>query len=168
LLLAVVGSAFGVWAEDSGAGSTTNRLWLEITVGECERELQARLPETTSKRLSTEDLKQHNPTAPVLTQRLALPAKGRVTQELRCDEFTIHLDLDFQHIAKENAVHGGVSSSFAAGSNGLRRPAHWNCFAVAVGLPLYLGYVRAGHAAYLIVGRFQLAPPLPPTNKERE
>ena len=163
LLLAVVGSAFTGRAEDAGTGSSTNRLWLEITVGECEASLRDRLPETTSKRLSPEDLAQHNPTAPILTQRLLLPAPGRLTQELKCDEFTFHLDLDCHYSAgmsvatqKTNSVTGVVSSSYSAG-RGVRRPSHWNCFGVKIGQPLHMGYVKAGHAVYLIVGRFQLA-----------
>jgi hypothetical protein len=161
MLIAMVGVAFS-----GNAGSSTNRIVLEITVGECEASLRDRLPETTSKRLSPEDLAQHNPASPVLTQRLLLPPKGRLTQELRCDEFTIHLDLDCHFTADQKKVTGGVSSSYAFGK-ALLRPSHWNCFAVEIGQPLYMGCVKGG-TVYLIVGRFRLAEDTSTTSKDKQ
>jgi len=168
VLLTVAGCAhLGATGGATGTGSSTNRLALEITVGECAKALRDRLPKTTAGRLSPDDLQQHPPVAPLLTQRFILPAKGRLTQDLKADEFTIHLDLDYQYWTEKNAVNGGVSASSAAG-NGLLRPVHWNCFSATMGEPLYLGYVKAGRATYLVVGRFRLATTtVAPTEEER-
>ncbi len=150
------------WCDESR--TAPDRLVLEITVGECEPVLRDRLPKTTSARLSRDDLQQHNPASPILTQRLVLPAKGRLSQELRCVEFTIHVDLEYLRIVEKNEVHGGVSSGYASG-NGLRRQSHWNCFSVKSGEPLYMGYVEANRTVYLIIGRFQ---PIQPDSTEHK
>jgi len=130
------------------------RLYLELTVGQCSKELEKKLPEKTHTRLSPEELAHHNPTNVLLSQRIQVPSRGRVSQSLQCDEFTIVLDLRYG-IYRNEAIRGGISSS--VGRDGeLIRPSHWNCFSIALGKPLYMGHVKRLEGAYLIVGRFSI------------
>jgi hypothetical protein len=78
VLMTLLTCSAAVWADDAVGG--TNRLTLDVTVAECEPQLLDKLPETTAQRMSPESLAQHNPAAPLVSQRFVLPVQGRIKQ----------------------------------------------------------------------------------------
>jgi hypothetical protein len=145
-------------------GSSTNRLYLDITVGECSAMIEQALPDRVNKRLEPEVLAKHVPADALLTQRIRLPLSGHLSQTLACDEFKVTLDLSY-HLWNRRTIAGGVSSSYSSG-NGLPMQSHGNCFEARLDQPVYMGYVRTGATSYLVVGRFSLAAKTAPSQKD--
>lgn len=130
------------------------RLYLDMTVGQCGKELAEQLPDKTHTRIEPEELAHHNPTNVLISQRVQLPSRGRFTQNLECNEVTIVLDLRYG-LHENEFINGGITSS--VGRDGqLIRPSHWNCFRTRLGEPFYMGWLERYEGAYMIVGRFRL------------